>query len=472
MNGVNDIDDYCYYRHPLNINYMPAVVNQLTGKIYLNKLVKLQIINTLILFSSIVMQAIAIATNDWFVLNVNEYVQTARGGLWYYCYLTTTGAPTQLNCYLYEKLPNFFVFANDRLFDSRTLLLCSCGFLFILILIEISSVCVLRISETRECNFCEKFLYQSSPRKFHLLSESRGETPMQTSTPKLKAYKKSINMNKRESNDIDDEFNVDIDFNQNQSHTRRKNRENNKPNGYFAFLATSLLTMVGSVMEFILKVAGFSLFDSYINRLLSFNRVFMAYRSWSYWLMCGSMVFMLAYWIFKVIATRYVVSLTKTLIKQDAALNAIGITNRNQSNIDNGYSLNNPKKSKMMNRPSVDDTIFSISNEPNNEMSMNSNIIMKQKYPYNHFKQQQISNMQKKSRRYTNGLISNPPRPSTRQSNLSYPSDMFSSNNEEYDESNHSTASQSIVNEMLSQNTIKTKQQMLTYPSFPYIYRF
>jgi hypothetical protein len=84
MTEITDPSEYnYYYRHQLEPYQITRATKTLTTKIYLNRLIKLQSISTLILFSSIILQAIAISTSDWFVLNVNEYVQSAKGGLWY-----------------------------------------------------------------------------------------------------------------------------------------------------------------------------------------------------------------------------------------------------------------------------------------------------------------------------------------------------------------------------------------------------
>jgi hypothetical protein len=410
MAEVNDRNDYYYYyRHPLDTDQLKNAVSTITTKMYLSRLIKLQTISTLVLLSAIALQTIAISTNDWFVLNVNEYVQTAKGGLWYYCYLSNAGMVGKLDCSLYEKLPNFFVFANDRLFDSRVLLLCSSGFLFIVMLIEISGIICLCMSEKRGCDPFARVLNQRS-RKFEILNENMKRPVRQTSTPTLKGYKNSM---------------LDFEMDENFNKIERSKRPI-KPIGYFAFLAISLITMVGSVMEFVLKVSGFALFDNYINRLLSFNRVFMAYRSWSYWLMAGSILFILIFWIFKVIATRYVVSLAKTVVLQDAAFSALA---------------------------GIVDVV------PSGREKSVVNEVARAKYTH------------KKSRQIADGLIVNQTRPSyQQQSNVipTYALDIYT-DDLETSESN-TTITESVLNDILASS--RNSQRVVNYPSFPYIYRF
>ena len=45
------------------------------------------------------------------------------------------------------------------------------------------------------------------------------------------------------------------------------------PIGYASYMSFTLINLVATSMQIILQVAGFSLFDAYINQLLSFNKV-------------------------------------------------------------------------------------------------------------------------------------------------------------------------------------------------------
>lgn len=79
-----------------------------------------------------------------------------------------------------------------------------------------------------------------------------------------------------------------------------------------------LINLVGTSMEIVLKIAGFILFDAYIKQLLSFNTVFLAYKSYSYWLLIISIIFDFIYWFFKLLTTRYVTILNERLIFQNS----------------------------------------------------------------------------------------------------------------------------------------------------------
>jgi hypothetical protein len=437
-----------YYRHPLDPNQIKSAVTIVTTKIYLNKLIKLQTLSTLILLSSIVLQVTAIATNDWFVLNVNEYVQTAKGGLWYYC--TLSGGVVKIECTLYEKLPNYFVWATDRLYDSRTLLLCSSGFLLIMIIIEISGIICLRMSEKRGCDPCAK-LVSSRSGTFQILNNDDDDPKrqVQTSTPTLKSYKQSSlppNHENRgyESVSIRPEFNL-----------KRRNKPI-KPIGYFAFLAISLLTMVGSVMEFILKVSGFALFDNYITRLLAKNQVFVAYRSWSYWLMAGSILFILIFWIFKVLATRHVVTLTRTVVLQDAAFSAFAC-------------IDNSNKNKKNINTQNDKQLFSIQNSYNiQDIQSQREAIIRSKKP----EIARVKYTNKNSQDFSNGLVfNNPHRPSFLNSSLrtsipTYTLDIYNENDDE----SENTITESVMNDIMANG--RGSQLVVNYPAYPYIYRF
>jgi hypothetical protein len=289
MTEITDPGEYnYYYRHPLEAYQVRKANRTLTTKIYLNKLVKLQTISTLVLFSSIILQVIAVSTSDWFVLNVNEYVQSAKGGLWYYCYIASAGTLGKLNCYTYENLPNYFVFANDRLFDSRVLFLCSSGFLLIILITEIVGIISLKRIEKKEIDLFDEFVAHRT-RKFRFDDKNR-EDDFKYYTPNGTLRQASRG-----------QLNV------------VQSKRTTKPIGYYAFLTFLVLSSIGSGLELVLKICAFTLFDAYINKLLSFNRVFMAYRSWSFWLMAGAIVFVVLYWVFKLLCLRHVLGLTKEL---------------------------------------------------------------------------------------------------------------------------------------------------------------
>ena len=113
------------------------VAYDFTTNNYLNKLVYLHGFALSILLISSSLKLVSITTNEWYVLNVNEYIPISKGGLWSYCFIATTGYHEQFTCMKYEELPNFAVFINQRLYTSRILLLCSTGFLGLLSLMEI-----------------------------------------------------------------------------------------------------------------------------------------------------------------------------------------------------------------------------------------------------------------------------------------------------------------------------------------------
>ena len=90
--------DY-YYKHRMD---QPKVKlhkykKTLTKKVYLHRLTYLQVFSTLLIILTAVLQAFSIATNDWFVLNVNEYIPTSKGGLWYYCYIASNNMKGTFN---------------------------------------------------------------------------------------------------------------------------------------------------------------------------------------------------------------------------------------------------------------------------------------------------------------------------------------------------------------------------------------
>ena len=430
-----------YYRHPLDPNQIRNAVAIVTTKMYLDKLIKLQTLSTLILLSSIALQTVAIATNDWFVFN--EHVQTAKGGLWYYC--TLSGGVVKIECTLYEKLPNYFVWATDRLYDSRTLLLCSSGFLLIMIMIEISGIICLRLSEKRGCNPCAK-LFSSRSGNFQILNNDEDtKRTVLTSTPTLKSYRQSsLPPNQDQENNGYESVNNRPEFNFNKR---------NKPIkllGYFAFLAISLLTMVGSVMEFMLKVSGFALFDNYITRLLTKNQVFVAYRSWSYWLMAGSIIFILIFWIFKVLATRHVVSLTRTVVLQDRAFSAFACIDNLNSHQQIINSQNNNDK-----------RLFSIQN--NNIQDNQREAIIRSQKP-------EIARV-KYTHKNSRDFFDNKQRPSFLNSSVktsipTYTLDIYNENDDE----SENTITESVMNDIMANG--RSSQLVVNYPAYPYIYRF
>ncbi len=119
-----------------NIPRISTISPSFTSKDYLFKLFYLHAIGLSIILLASALQAIAMLTNDWYVLNVNEYIPTSKGGLWSYCFVSSTGFLDQYTCMTYEELPNFAVFVNERLYTSRILLLCNAGFLVIVLFIE------------------------------------------------------------------------------------------------------------------------------------------------------------------------------------------------------------------------------------------------------------------------------------------------------------------------------------------------
>lgn len=278
MNNNQQTNKHYYYNYQYQNPQLALQLikpeKPLTKKRYLKKIIKIQSINFLILLLISAIQVFALWTNDWFVLNVNEYVQTAKGGLWKYCYLTSSNVVGSLDCFAYEDLPNFFVFAKDRLYDSRVFLLCSSGFLGLLLVIELLAIFFLSCSNFKCCGSCDAFLAQRA-RKIRFISNF---VAGDSSSPQLslKMYKP----NATSSFVITDQPSKNVyDTGQLEDSSQKLH----KPTGYFMFLAFSLVTTIGSVLEFVLKTAGFAFFDGYINEILSFNQVFMAFRSYSYW---------------------------------------------------------------------------------------------------------------------------------------------------------------------------------------------
>jgi hypothetical protein len=376
-------------------------IRTMTANKYINRLTSIQVFSFFILFLSVALQALAINTSDWFVLNVNEYIPTSKGGLWNYCYITGTvgflGQHSQYSCLKYEELPNFAIFVNSRLYDSRILLICSCGFCVILICIELFGlVCICLSSGSRldsssgsglhfssrslssnrkrdnldscvathhNTNRCKKMIYydkesltrvpmptppltsinckQQQKQKVKQISQkkmsknSKGSIRTMIYDDNNNNKRTMIKLNEQKSNRNPNEHDNDTitnsarfttsivvnanNYNNNHNDHSDKNKGVDpsrmvvKPSGYFAFMAIALITLVGSVMDFVLKVSGFALFDSYINNLLSFNTVFLAYRSYSYWCMIVSIGLLLFFWLFKVFSTRYIINVTKQM---------------------------------------------------------------------------------------------------------------------------------------------------------------
>lgn len=260
-----------------------------------------------------------------FNVKVNEFIPTSKGGLWQYCYLSSSGLFGQFTCLKYEELPNFAVFLNSRLFDSRILLICSCGFCFFLVLIEVFGILCLCFAETRG-DLIDSFVARRSAR---FRSDRVPADFVFPASPKIKTRTEQSSKILRAGANGDEvtnsaRFTTSIIVNGNSDQLDKYHTV--KPTGYFAYLAIALITLVGSVMDFVLKVSGFALFDAYVNRLLSFNTVFLAYRSYSYWMMVVSMVLLL-FWLFKVFSTRYIINLTRKLIETRAKLTSY--TNNN-----------------------------------------------------------------------------------------------------------------------------------------------
>lgn len=110
-----------------------------------------------------------------------------------------------------------------------------------------------------------------------------------------------------------------------------------KPTGFSSYMSTTLVNLVASSMAIVLQVSGFVLFDAYIKQLLSFNTVFLAYRSFSYWMVIVSIILVFFYWVFKIFTTRYVLRLNKRLI----GLNDL---RRFSSDLQNPQHQNGPSK--------------------------------------------------------------------------------------------------------------------------------
>ncbi|CAF0806860.1 unnamed protein product [Brachionus calyciflorus] len=306
---MSDDTNVYYYRNGLTQDPNQNQPEYLTTRAYLNRLTFLQSFSTSIIFLASLIQAIAIGLTEWFVLNVNEYIPTSKGGLWQYCYISSVGVIGDYSCSKYEELPNFGVFVNSRLYDSRILLLCSSGFCLLILLIEIFGILCLTLAESRG-DIIDTIVAKNS--NIFRYEEKNITIPPESPKIKIKSHQSSkIMQGQEDSNSARFTTSIIVNANPLQSGFYRTV----KPTGYFAYLSIALISLVGSVMEFILKVSGFALFDDYINKLLSLNRVFITYRSYSYWMMIVSMGLVVFFWLFKVFTTRYVVSLTKNLVE-------------------------------------------------------------------------------------------------------------------------------------------------------------
>ena len=301
--------------HRQNNNRAIKRVQILTTKEYITRLSTLQAFSTCLMFLLVVLQVISVATNDWFVLNLNEYIPTSKGGLFNYCYITSKGNTGfygqyigEFSCLRYENLPNYAVFVNSLLYDSRVLLLCACGFSGLILFLELFGLFCLSCVETRKDKF-----------DFYLASRTNNNKSPE------KKFQSTSSPNKQNKTDlISDEagltnsarFTNSIVINSGSPDSQAKMLNQLKPIGYFTFLTCAAIGMIGSLMEFALKISGFALFNSYLARLLELNTIFLAYRSYSYWLMVASIVMSVFYWLFKAYAMRYVSSLTKEFIAQ------------------------------------------------------------------------------------------------------------------------------------------------------------
>ena len=301
---MSDVTGY-YFRNELSPSQ--TQMEFITTRTYLNRLTVLQSFSTSIIFLASLIQVIAIGLTEWFVLNVNEYIPTSKGGLWQYCYISSVGVIGDFSCSRYEELPNFAVFVNSRLYDSRILLLCSTGFCFLILLIEIFGILCLTLAESRG-DIIDNIVAKNS--NVFRTEEKKPATP-ESPKVKIKSHQSSKVIGQEDTNSA--RFTTSIIVNTSPHHNGYFRTV--KPTGYFAYVSIALVSLVGSVMEFILKVSGFALFDAYINKLLSLNTVFIAYRSYSYWMVIISMGLVVFFWIFKVFTTRYVINLTKNLVE-------------------------------------------------------------------------------------------------------------------------------------------------------------
>jgi hypothetical protein len=300
------------------------VAQVLTTKVYVQRLATLQAFSTCLVILSVGFQAVAVATNDWFVLNLNEYIPTSKGGLFNYCYITSSGNPGfyghyigQFNCMKYESLPNYAIFVNSLLYDSRILLLCACGFGGLILILELFGCFCLCCVEARRDKY-DLFLTGNN-------TGSR-KTGMNSSSIR---NNNAMEIGGHSSNGLTDSaarFTNSVVLNNNNNNHNSNNStpdsqaslllQRLKPIGYFTYLTCAAIGLVGAFMEFALKLSGFVLFNVYLTRLLELNTIFLAYRSYSFWFMVASIAIGAGYWLFKIISLNYVQKLTRELIAQ------------------------------------------------------------------------------------------------------------------------------------------------------------
>lgn len=267
----------------------------ITKRYYIKKIIWSHLVAFFFIALSGALQITAILTPDWYVLNVNEYIPTSKGGLWNYCFIGSPGHNSKYTCLRYEDLPNFALFINQRLHDSRILLVSSCGFTFFLICIEILSV-VFMLTLNKDNDKFDIFVsnYRLPTPQLEAHRHSR-KSLLDSSSSNLTRFTSSIIINGRSSaliatNKVDEQIN------------ELYNLISKKPDGYMVFLGSSLLNSIGGFMDFVLKISGFCMFDSYIKYILSYNTVFLAFRSFGYWFVVVSIILHFIYWIFKIIS--------------------------------------------------------------------------------------------------------------------------------------------------------------------------
>lgn len=301
MSSSND-KSFHYFRHQLDAKQLPTnVTNLLTKRYYINKLIFLHLFAGSLILLSGVLQLVSILTTEWYILNVNEYIPNSKGGLWNYCFIGTAGHNSRYTCMRYEELPNFALFVNQRLHDSRILLVCSCGFTFFIFCIEALSLIYMLTINKKNDKFdliianCRLPMHQLQEQSVGNKSIAGIDENMSTNSTR---FTSSFTINGTNSasysNKIDEQIN-DL-----------YNSILKKPDGYMAFIASSLINSIGGFMDFVLKVAGFGMFDSYIKYLLSYNTVFLSYRSYSYWFIVVSICVHFFYWIFKVVSGNFI----------------------------------------------------------------------------------------------------------------------------------------------------------------------
>ncbi len=292
MSSIADKSFY-YFRHQLDPSQLPSnVTSLLTKRYYIKKLIFLHIFGSCIILLSGILQLLSIFTTEWYILNVNEYIPTSKGGLWTYCFIGTSGDNAKYTCMRYEELPNFALFVNQRLHDSRILLVCSCGFTFFLLCIEMCSLLyVLLVNKNDDkfdmlLNHCRLPNNKSDDSK---KTQKISDSSTRFTTSSLVINGKVLANNATKINEQIDEL-YDLIL---------KN-----PDGYMSFLACSIVNLIGGFMDFILKIAGFTMFDSYIKYLLSYNTVFLTYRSYSYWFFVVSICIHSVYWFYKIASSK------------------------------------------------------------------------------------------------------------------------------------------------------------------------